>query len=150
MNVKVFQIRLGNEHTENDQEIVNEFLESVTVKKTAAQHVNGKFNCWSLLVFFENKKTEAGSTTRSEKISFPSDAPLNAEEEHKFKILKQWRFDKASKQDIPAYMVCSNAELVSLVKAPVTTLADIAKIKGFGEQKITKYGQEIIEAINKV
>jgi superfamily II DNA helicase RecQ len=45
-------------------------------------------------------------------------------------------------------MVCSNAELIGVVKMRPQNKQDLLKIKGFGEHKIAKFGSDIIAILN--
>lgn len=57
MNIKVFNIRLNKEFCKEDQNKMNEFLDSVEVKLTSANFVTtANVNFWSAVVFYESKK----------------------------------------------------------------------------------------------
>ena len=58
MKVKVFHIRLTKENLQTDQDNLNNFLDSVTVKKTATTLINGQPNFWSILVFYDDQNKE--------------------------------------------------------------------------------------------
>lgn len=47
-------------------------------------------------------------------------------------------------------MVAHNAELMSIAKMKPQTVEDLPKIKGFGERKIAKYGDDIITILNSI
>src|SRR5690606_40947951 len=50
------------------------------------------------------------------KIFYPADTILTEEENQAYSTLKQWRYDKATELGLPAFMICSNAELRTIVK----------------------------------
>lgn len=54
MKVNVFHIRLTKENLQSDQDNLNNFLDNVTVKKTATEVINGQPNFWSILVFYDD------------------------------------------------------------------------------------------------
>lgn len=151
MKVKVFHIRLSNEYLLTDQEHLNNFLSSVTVKKTATELLTGQPDCWSILVFYEYPKAEK-SATKSDKISVTGDTDLTSEEKKVFLTLKQWRQDKAIELDIPVYIICNNIELMTIAKVNPQTIEELSKIKGFrdGGLKIAKYGEDIITVLNSI
>lgn len=149
MKVKIFHLRLTKENLQTDQEILNEFLDSVTVKKTSTQLINGQTNFWSILVFYDDKKTE-NPEKQSDKLTVNSDIELNADEKRVFDVLKQWRLDKASELNIPSFMVCHNKELMTVAKIKPQTLDDLINIKGFGEHKTAKFGNDIIAVLNSI
>ena len=55
MNVKHFRVRVSGEHLQNDQNAINQFLNEVTVQKTATNFIAGMIDYWSVLVFYEPK-----------------------------------------------------------------------------------------------
>jgi superfamily II DNA helicase RecQ len=148
MKLKVFDIRLNRENLEMDQNDFNEFMDNVSVKKTCCQLVNAHENYWSILVFYDQKPDKESRTSQSVKISYPTDTILTGEEQKVMDNLKIWRQSKASQLNLPTYMICSNAELLSLVKTKPDSIDKLTYIKGFGDQKIAKLGEEIIAFFN--
>lgn len=149
MNVRVFHIRLTKENLQSDQDVLNEFLNSVTVKKTSTELVNGQPNFWSILVFYESQEKEQQEKT-SDKISFSNWDDLTDHEKDLYAILRQWRQDKATQMNIPSFMICHNTQLLTVAKMKPQTLEELSKIKGFGGQKIARYGDDIIAVLNSI
>jgi len=148
MNVKLFKTRLDEAHLQHDQETINSFMETVTVKKTATQFVIGQPDYWSVLVFYENGKVHKNGSKESDKISFEPDVELSDEEKQIILALKQWRKDRAKEINVPEYLICHNAELLAVTKTKPASMQELTKIKGFGDQKIAKYGDDIIAVLN--
>jgi superfamily II DNA helicase RecQ len=149
MKVKVFHIRLTKENLQSDQDNLNIFLDSVTVKKTATELINGQPNFWSILVFYDEHKTEKQEKI-SDKIAITDENELSDEEKKNFATLKQWRQDKAIQLNIPSFMVCHNTELLTIAKIKPQTLDELSMIKGFGGQKIAKLGDDILAVLNSI
>ena len=150
MKIQVFKIRLSNEYVQQDQDSMNNFLETVAVKKTSCQLINDDQNFWSILVFYDQKSIKEARPDKPEKISYPADVPLTSEEQTVLAKLKIWRQTKANELSWPVYMICSNSDLISLVKSKPESLDQLVKIKGFGDQKIAKLGEEIIAFFNSI
>lgn len=157
MRVKIFQIRLTDEHQQTDQDRLNNFMEMVTVRKTANHFVDGQPNSWSVIVYYEPKPIpkQDGKTDKNisvDKDVTSADTPLTTHEKEIFETLRQWRQDRANELNLPSYVICSNAELTSIAKIKPQTVDDLAKIKGFGGggQKVAKYGEDIIAVLNSV
>lgn len=149
MKIKVFYIRLTKENLQSDQDNLNSFLDSVTVKKTATELINGQPNFWSILVFYDEQKVEKQEKT-SDKISITDENELTDEEKRIFATLKQWRQDKATQLNIPSFMVCHNTELMTIAKVKPQSLDELSNIKGFGGQKIAKFGDDILALLNSI
>jgi ATP-dependent DNA helicase RecQ len=45
---------------------------------------------------------------------------------------------------VPVFTVFTNAQLAEMVRMPVSTAADLGKIDGVGETRVTKYGKEVL------
>jgi superfamily II DNA helicase RecQ len=149
MKVKAFHIRLTKDNLETDQEAINSFMEKVAVKKTVTQLITTPTNFWSILVFYEEQKPEH-VRKNSEKIAITELSELNEDEKRIFSTLKQWRHDKASQMNVPSYVVCHNTELMTIAKIKPENLEHFLQIKGFGEQKIAKFGEDIIALLNSI
>lgn len=149
MKVKVFHIGLTKENLQSDQDNLNNFLDSVTVKKTATELINGQPNFWLILVFYDEQKTEKQEKT-SDKISITDENELTDEGNRIFATLKQWRQDKATQLITPSFMVCHNTELLTISKIKPQTLDELSNIKGFGGHKIVKFGDGILALLNSI
>lgn len=148
MKVKTFQIRLNEEHLHADQEMVNNFLAEVTVKKTSTELVNAKPSYWSLLAFYTDEKNIGGA--KNGKLFFPVDTELSTEENNLYNALKQWRQERAELLGVPSYIVAGNAELITITKVKPQSVDELIQIRGFGGQKVAKYGDDIIALLNSV
>lgn len=66
-----------------------------------------------------------------------------------YKALKQYRYEKSKAENIKAYFVFKNDELIEIIKLMPTAPEQLKSIRGFGEGKIQKYGNEIVNIVNK-
>ena len=66
-----------------------------------------------------------------------------------YEILKQWRLHKAKELSVPAFCIFSNETLKYITELKPKTHAGLMGIKGIGEMKIEKYGEDILNLINK-
>lgn len=151
MKIKTFQIRLGDQ-LHQDEQTLNQFMETVSIKKTATEFVTDKVNYWSIIVYYEDGKPKYDSimNVQSDKITFPADTPLTQEESSVYNYLKKWRADMSVKTSLPGYVICHNSELVTITKIKPKSLEELAKIKGFSSRKIMKYGDDILALLNSV
>jgi superfamily II DNA helicase RecQ len=145
MKLQVFKIRLSDEYLIKDQEIINDFLESSKVWKTVLELVKDEY--WSVVVFYEI--LNENSHTSSPKLFVEAETELTNEELDVYQSLKQLRFELSTELNIPAYMIANNKELMSVAKFKPTDVDDLFKIRGFAENKIAKYGENIINFLNQ-
>lgn len=154
MNLKLFNTRLSAESAQADQQAINTFMESVTVKKTSTQFVPGNPDFWSILIFYENaipketKTKEVKEVKESEKPPTITEADLNETEKTMYAALRLWRKDRATEINLPEFMVFKNATLLDIVKGKPQDLVSLSKVKGIGDQKIAKYGDDIVAILN--
>lgn len=144
MNIRVFNIRLSKEFCLVDQNRMNEFLDTVEVKLTSTNFVTtGTTDYWSAVVFYEPKKKTESS--KEEKLTFED---LSKDEKEIFLALKQWRNQKAADLGWSAFRVCHNSHLMAIVEAKPNNLEELAQVKGFGEVRTEKYGDDIMSVLN--
>jgi len=140
MNIKVFNIRLDKENCQSDQDKLNEFLDSVEVKLTSTSFVTTTTkDFWSAIIFYKPKK-------QSSKIE--EEIELTDSQEEVFNALKQWRNDLANKLGWSAFRICHNSHLISIVKTNPKDISELKNVKGFGENRTLKYGDDILSVLN--
>jgi superfamily II DNA helicase RecQ len=145
MILKLFTLQLTAEHASRDQEAINAFMDSVAVKQTATQFVPGNPDFWSILLFYEPLN---GHKVAEPEKPVVTEADLNEEEQQIFAALRLWRKDKAIEINHPEYLVFHNATLISLAKEKPRTVDELSRIKGVGEQKIIRYGDDLMAILN--
>jgi ribonuclease D len=140
MNIKVFNIRLSKEHCQEDQNKMNEFLDSVEIKLTSTNFVTtSTVDFWSASVFFVPK-------TGNKSIAI--EIELTIEEKEIFSTLKKWRNDLATKLGWSAFRICHNSHLLDIARAKPQSIEDLKNIKSFGEKRTANYGDDIISILN--
>ena len=80
-------------------------------------------------------------------------APLPADRDpdpHLFEALRSWRKERASEDNVPAYIVLSDKHLRAIAATRPTTLEELLSCPGIGPTKLDRYGEEILEAIETV
>ena len=90
------------------------------------------------------KPAAATKSAKGPKAQPPTD-PLGAAA---FEALKTWRLERSRADDVPAYIVFSNATLVELATHRPTTDQELLATPGIGPAKLAAYGDEIKEIFN--
>jgi superfamily II DNA helicase RecQ len=175
MKAKIFKIHLADETRDFEELKVNKFLESVFVRQSFASVVNDEY--WSILVFYEETAAAFQSETavaapppihqiqtlppeipispktppvKSAEAESPVSEPLvlTPAQENKFNALKQWRNERAAADGLPPYMIAPNDALMSIAAAEINAPEDLLAVKGFGEKRAQKYGEEILRVLH--
>jgi superfamily II DNA helicase RecQ len=174
MNIKHFSIHIDTEQLEKDQATMNNFLNTVNVKKTACEFMDGIQKSWSVLVFFEEKNEsllklnslqtsrlgdnsnqnanlETNTNQERQIKSFEDlddkDTWLTKQENEIFEALKEWRMAKSLKEKVPAYCIMHNSHLLNIARRKPQNMVELANTPGIGLKKTEKWGEELLELI---
>ncbi|MFG3303267.1 DNA helicase RecQ [Micromonospora chersina] len=66
-----------------------------------------------------------------------------------FERLRAWRAATAKEQGVPAYVVFHDATLRQIATEAPTSLAELSRISGVGDNKLTKYGEGILAVLTE-
>jgi ATP-dependent DNA helicase RecQ len=61
-----------------------------------------------------------------------------------FERLRAWRASTAKEQGVPAYVIFHDATLRQIAAESPASLAELGTVSGIGENKLAKYGQQIL------
>jgi ATP-dependent DNA helicase RecQ len=67
-----------------------------------------------------------------------------------FEKLRAWRAATAKEQGMPAYVIFHDATLRQIATDNPTTLSALGNVSGVGENKLAKYGQQILDTLAEV
>lgn len=180
MKCKTFKIHLREEAENLEETKFNEFLESVTLSQIFASVVGSEFwsivvfyeegAAASQSLARENRFAESGTIrfpqasqtedfqpvkTTLEKPNKIESAPvepvvLTAEQEKRFLALRNWRNEQASQNGLAPYMIAHNDSLMQIAIVQVENKEDLLQIRGFGEKRAEKYGDEILRILSAI
>jgi len=63
--------------------------------------------------------------------------------------LRQWRGAVANEENVPAFVVMHDTSLAEICRKRPASLAEIRGVSGFGERKTERYGQQILDALER-
>ncbi|MEU5785529.1 DNA helicase RecQ [Micromonospora lupini] len=64
-----------------------------------------------------------------------------------FERLRAWRAASAKEQGVPAYVIFHDATLRQIAGDAPTSLAELSRVSGVGENKLAKYGDQILAVL---
>ncbi|MFC8301769.1 DNA helicase RecQ [Micromonospora orduensis] len=64
-----------------------------------------------------------------------------------FERLRAWRAATAKEQGVPAYVIFHDATLRQIASDAPGTLAELSRVSGVGENKLAKYGEQILAVL---
>lgn len=65
-----------------------------------------------------------------------------------FNILRNWRKDRALKEGIKPYIIFSDSTLIQISNVVPKNKEELLGIRGMGEKKYEKFGEELLDIIN--
>lgn len=97
-------------------------------------------------VELRRRTTKAGKPVRSSSRSQLT-ADLSAEALALFERLRQWRAETAKEQGVPAYVIFHDRTLKEIAELRPGSRGYLMSVQGFGEAKMERYGDEILELV---
>jgi ATP-dependent DNA helicase RecQ len=74
-------------------------------------------------------------------------AELPPEAEPVFERLRAWRASVAKEQKLPAYVIFHDATLRAIAALHPTTLDELGTVSGVGQNKLARFGQQVLDAL---
>jgi superfamily II DNA helicase RecQ len=128
-------------------EELNAFLAGHRVLDVQQQfYQNDRGAGWSFCIRY--LQTAAGSSGPSKaKVDYRE--VLDADEFIRFARLRDLRRAIAQQEAIPAYAVFTDEELAGIAKLVEITVSSMGTVKGIGEKKAARYGQQIVNGMQQ-
>jgi ATP-dependent DNA helicase RecQ len=95
----------------------------------------------------EPERVAAPAARSSSRKSAAAVIELSPEAEPVFERLRAWRAATAREQGVPAYVIFHDATLRQIAGKAPATLAELGTVSGVGENKLAKYGQQILDTL---
>jgi len=97
----------------------------------------------------EPEKPARTAGPRSTRAKGGAAVELPAEAAGVFEKLRAWRAATAKEAGMPAYVIFHDATLRQIATEAPTTLAALGTVSGVGENKLAKYGQQILDTLQE-
>lgn len=146
MALKIFTICFSEASKSFHDDLVEKFCLNKRVHDIDTNFfVHGGVPYWTIAIQYETVLVEdkGPNTQRIKKENHPFDEVQKLI----FDQLRVWRKRAAEESGIPAYMICTNSQLVQMIFEKCNTLESLKLVKGFGKSRIEKHGKAIIEII---
>jgi ATP-dependent DNA helicase RecQ len=124
----------------------------------AQSHCEGCDNCLGIARPRDKKATSPFSKSRSPRgregkvsraaaVTADDEVTLTAQEQRLLVALRDKRLEIARKDAVPAYIVFSDRTLAEIALRRPASLAALANVKGVGEMKLARYGEQFLAVI---
>jgi ATP-dependent DNA helicase RecQ len=98
-------------------------------------------------VHMRREPVRSAARVRTAKPAASPAAELTGDAAATFERLRAWRAATAKEQGVPAYVVFHDATLRQIAAETPTTLAALGTVSGVGENKLAKYGPQILTVL---
>ncbi len=109
------------------------------------QNEKGAYWCFCVRYLISNSGSFSPQSTK-QKVDYKE--LLNEIEFAIFSKLRECRKTIAANDAVPAYAVFTDEELAGIARLPEIITTKLISIKGIGDKKVEKYGQQLIELFN--
>ena len=94
--------------------------------------------------------TSASARKRKKKYAVRSDGqPGSRPDERLLKALKEWRRARAGRDGVPGFVIFHDSVLAEISTCKPRTVEALYRIKGIGENKLERYGTEILRVVGE-
>ncbi|MFF5249878.1 DNA helicase RecQ [Streptosporangium sp. NPDC000095] len=88
-----------------------------------------------------SRSSATSTSRRADPVEMPPEAvPV-------FELLRAWRGATAKEQGVPAYVIFHDATLREIATRAPSSLAELGTVSGVGENKLAKYGQQVLDTL---
>lgn len=94
------------------------------------------------------REPERAAKVKTAKAAKNAPVDLPAEAAPVFEKLRAWRTTQAREQGVPPYIIFNDATLRQIAATTPSTLDELSAISGVGENKLAKYGQQILDTLS--
>lgn len=109
----------------------------------------GKLEAALRFATLEPASEKSGTPKVRRRAPQPLKRPLTEEERRILAELKKWRLEKSYREMVAAYMICQDRTLEHLAMEKPSTLDGLQEIYGLGASRISRFGEELLEALQK-
>ncbi len=152
MKIRVFTLRFDPAQGGFDDGELRAFMDGHDVIDVEREFFKHQRTPWMMLmVRYEPAQVPREKSWRPPAASGEADeaAGLDPVQRGRYESLRSWRNARARSEGIPTYGILHNNQLAELAKLEPQTLADLAKVKGIGERKRAKYGDDLVSECPK-
>lgn len=109
----------------------------------------GKLEAALRFATLEPRAEKEGGKKSRRRAPQPLERELTSRERRILKELKKWRLEKSGREMVAAYMICQDRTLEHLAMELPENLSDLEAIYGLGASRISRFGEELLDALRK-
>ena len=127
--------------------VLNNLKQDICVKLAGIKSCENGFSPSNYLRAVSSAEIEF-KPEKLKKSQVPSFTKSDIEHPELFKILSEWRYNKAKEENIAVFQVLHQRVLIQIVVCLPDNTSDLRKISGVGKKTIARYGAELVEIVS--
>ncbi len=151
----IFEKPMQNIHIETDNReikrkinnVLNNLKQDICVKLAGIKSCENGFSPSNYIRAVSSAEIEF-KPEKLKKSQIPSFTKSDIEHPELFKILSEWRYNKAKEENIAVFQVLHQRVLIQIVVCLPDNTSDLRKISGVGKKTIARYGAELVEIVS--
>jgi len=142
--IKTFILPIHSDSTIEDE--MNHFLKSHKVINIHREFVsNTEKICWCFVVEYIVDENEQSSRNKGIKNAIDYKEVLSSDDFAIYATMREWRKTTAEKNGVQLYTILNNEQMAKIAQDKIISIEKLKQLPGIGEQRIKKYGKEIIK-----
>ncbi|WP_368645706.1 HRDC domain-containing protein [Alkalibacterium putridalgicola] len=130
----------------SDKELLDRAQSYLDLHKERIKDYTKKYEPYTL----NSDKQETDDTDHLDmKTKTTINEPSSAKKKDLYEELKEFRLSRSRSENIKAYYIFSNKQLTALIDKMPKSKEELQSVNGFGKAKVEKYGDEIVNIIQK-
>jgi len=151
----IFEKTMQNIHIETDNKeirkkinnVLNNLKQDICVKTAGIKSCENGFSPSSYLRAVSSAEIDF-TPEKIKKSQVPSFTKSDIEHPELFKILSEWRYNKAKEENIAVFQILHQRVLIQIVVCLPDNTSDLRKISGVGRKTIARYGAELVKIVS--
>lgn len=128
---------------------LNSFLQSHRVLSVERRWVDqGSQSFWAICIDYHAGSPSATNEFKANKSKVDYREVLSPEQFARFAKLRDLRKQVAQTEAVPVYTIFTNEQLAEMMRQNCSSPADLEKISGVGDGRVTKYGAKFLELLS--
>ena len=144
--MQYYIIKVPDSGCEAAMEEFNRFLRGHQVLHIERRH-NEAGGYWSFCVEYRQANRPADGATEKTRARIDYREKLSEEDFAVYCRIREWRNKLAKEENVAVYAIFTNEQLATMAERRCESLADLEKIDGVGEARLSKYGEAVLERI---
>jgi ATP-dependent DNA helicase RecQ len=154
MKLKVFTLQLDTRSGKFDDREIQSFINDTENHREVIEvsdhfFIHDKRPLWAFLMTYRESRGVGVEMEGRRPSSRRRDwrRELDGADKELFDEIRAWRSKKARREGIPPYLICNNRQIADIASCRPSGLGKLREIRGLGEGKVNRWGEDILALV---